>query len=90
MPPRKPRKAPETLADIPQTVRETGQVIAQEGGVAYRVNCYRQAGCGLSEWHTSLAWAMEAFLDHQQRPWRSVALVPQLPQVPPQQQLGLW
>ena len=60
--------------------------------MCYRVTCYRQsprAVCGVSEWHTSLASALAALLDHQQRPWNSVALVPQRVRVPYQEQLGL-
>ena len=59
--------------------------------IAYRVECYRQgshAVCGLSEWHKTLQSAREAVLDHQQRPWSSVALVPQYRQGPSQEQLG--
>ena len=35
-----------------------------------------------------LARALEAFLDHQQRPWHSVALVPQYGQEPYQEHLS--
>jgi hypothetical protein len=58
---------------------------------AYRVQCLRQgprAVCGLSEWHASLASAVVAVLDHQQRRWSSVALVPQIVQPLHQEQLG--
>ena len=41
-----------------------------------------------SEWHASLARALEAFLDHQQRPWHSVALVPQGRPGAPQEQVS--
>jgi len=47
---------------------------------AYRVNCYREgvlASFGVSEWHETLASALDALLDHQQRSWSSVALAPQ-------------
>jgi hypothetical protein len=47
---------------------------------AYRVNCYREgvlASFGVSEWHNTLASALDALLAHQQRSWSSVALVPQ-------------
>jgi hypothetical protein len=47
---------------------------------AYRVNCYLEGthvSCGVSEWHGTLASALAALLDHQQRHWSSVALVPQ-------------
>ena len=57
----------------------------------YRVQCYRQgpqAICGFSEWHRDLASAVEAFADHQQRGWNSVALVPQYVPKPYQKQLG--
>lgn len=50
---------------------------------AYRVQCYREASqsvCGVSKWHASLASAIAAMLEHQQRPWTSVALVPQTDQ----------
>lgn len=62
-------------------------------GLAYRVQCYREgfrSVCGLSEWHDTLASALRAVADHQQRPWSSVALVPQVPApAPDQAQLGL-
>lgn len=47
---------------------------------AYRVNCYREgalASFGVSEWHETLASALDALLHHQQRSWSSVALAPQ-------------
>ena len=59
---------------------------------AFRVNCYRQgprAVCGLSEWHATLAIALAGLAEHQQKPWSSVALVPQFAQAPHQEQLGL-
>ena len=89
----------QTLRDAgydPDAVRphfrtSAARTIARAGGMTYRVQCYRQgprAVCGLSEWHTSLASALTALLDHQQRAWSSVALVPQIGQVPYQEQLG--
>ena len=59
--------------------------------LAYRVECTRRTLATrhhLSEWHTSLASALEAMLDHQQRPWGSVALVPQVARPLYQEQLG--
>lgn len=49
----------------------------------YFVYCSRVRPLGLcitvSESHRSLASALDAFLDHQQRPWHSVSLTPKWP-----------
>lgn len=60
----------------------------------YRVICSRRTLATrhvLSEWHTDLASALPALFEHCWRPWQSVALVPQVaqvPQVPHQEQRG--
>ena len=59
--------------------------------LAYRVECTRRTLATrhhLSEWHTSLASALAAMQDHHQRPWSTVALVPQVDRPPYQEQLG--
>jgi hypothetical protein len=46
----------------------------------FRVLCMKVLDCGdrrmVCESHQSLASALEAVLDHQQRPWQSVTLTP--------------
>ena len=50
--------------------------------LAYRVTCTRITGdrerAYLSEWHETLALALEAMAAHQQQDWDLVALVPQV------------
>jgi hypothetical protein len=43
----------------------------------------------LSEWHTSLASALDALLDHQQRHWASVTLTPYVAPVGAPRQMPL-
>ena len=60
--------------------------------IAYRITCTRITGETsrqyLSEWHTSLASALEAMAAHQQQEWDLVALVPQT--VPSAERHGAW
>ena len=60
--------------------------------LAYRVECSRHTLAThyhVSKWYPSLIRALAAMEEQQQRPWNSVALVPQVVQAAPQEQLAL-